>query len=227
MHLNELYTTVLKKSVRPGYSAKEKNVLYGILRRILGSIVVLLSPLSASSLHKLLNITKQKIDQVLKDLHAILDIPKVDVDPLRLHHPSFRDFLLDSTRCEDPNFCVSETQTHQVLADRCIQLMSASLKQYICGVDTLGTLISDIERSRVEQSLSAKVQYACRYWIEHIQRSGTQLYDDGHVHVFLQEHLLHWLEALGWMKKISEGVVAISSLEARLFVSLLHYFRES
>jgi NACHT domain len=220
-YLNELYTTVLKKSVRPGYSAKEKNALYGILRHILGSIVVILSPLSASSLHKLLNITKQKIDQVLKDLHAILDIPKADVDPLRLHHPSFRDFLLNNTRCKDPDFCVSETQAHQVLADSCIQLMSVSLKQYACGVHAPGTLISDVERSRVEQSLPAEVQYACLYWIEHLRRSGAQLYDDSQVHIFLQEHLLHWLEALGRMKKISEGVLAISSLEAQLSVSLL------
>lgn len=218
-HLNQLYTTVLKKSVRPGYSGKEKNALYSILRHILGSLVVLLSPLSASSLRKLLNVTKEKIE-VLKDLHAILDIPKVDVYPLRFHHPSFRDFLLDSTRCKDQNFCVSERQAHQVLADNCIRLMSASLKQYICGVDAPGTLVSDVERSRVEQSLSAEVQYACRYWIEHIRRSGTQLCDDSQVHVFLREHLLHWLEALGWMGKMPEGVHAIASLESFSSVSI-------
>lgn len=219
-HLNELYTTVLMKSVRPSYSGKEKNALYSILRHILGGLVVLLSPLSASSLHKLLNVTKNEIDQVLKDLHAILDIPKVDVYPLRLHHPSFRDFLLDNTRCKDTNFCVSETQAHQVLADSCIRLMSASLKQYICGVYAPGTLVSDVERSRVEQSLSAEVQYACRYWIEHVRRSGTQLCDDSQVHVFLREHLLHWLETLGWMGKMSEGVHAIASLESFSSVSI-------
>ena len=217
-HLNKLYTTVLKKSVRPGYSGEEKNALYSILRHILGSLVVLLSPLSASSLHKLLNVTKEKIE-VLKDLHAILDIPKVDVYPLRFHHPSFRDFLLDSTRCKDQNFCVNERQAHQVLADSCIRLMSASLKQYICGVDAPGTLVADVERSQVEQNLSAEVQYACRYWIEHIRRSGTQLCDDSQMHVFLREHLLHWLEALGWMEKIPEGVHAIASLESFSSVS--------
>ena len=218
-HLNELYTTVLKKSVRPGYSGQEKKTLYSILRHILGSLVVLLSPLSANSLRKLLNVTEEKIE-VLKDLHAILDIPKVDVYPLRIHHPSFRDFLLDNTRCRDQNFCVNERQAHQVLADSCIRLMSASLKQYICGVDAPGTLASDVERSRVEQSLSADVQYACRYWIEHTRRSGTRLCDDSQVYVFLREHLLHWLEALGWMGKMPEGVHAIASLESFSSVSI-------
>jgi hypothetical protein len=41
------------------------------------------------------------------------------------------------------------------------------------------------------------------------------------VHQFLQEHLLHWLESLGWMRKISEGIHAIASLESIAAVSQL------
>jgi hypothetical protein len=219
-HLNELYTTVLRRSIHPCYSAIEKKALYGMLRHILGSIVVLFSPLSTISLHRLLNVAKHKINQVLKDLHAILDIPKADAHPLRLHHPSFRDFLLDNKRCGDLDFWVDEKQAHQVLADRCMQLMSTSLKQDICGVDAPGMLVVDAERSRIRQSLPSEVQYACRYWTDHVQKSGTQLRDNGQVHVFLQEHLLHWLEALGWMGKISDGIYAIAALESFISVSI-------
>jgi hypothetical protein len=222
-HLDEIYTTVLKQSVAPEYTEEEKEDAFYMLRTTLGSIVVLLSSLSTSSLCRLLGFRREVIDQTLSDLHSVLDVPKDQSQPLRLHHPSFRDYLLNNGRCRDQDLWVDEKQAHQVLADRCIQLMSASLKQYMCGVDAPGTLVSDVEQSRVEQSLSAEVQYACRYWIEHVRRSGTPLYDDSQVHIFLQEHLLHWLEALGWMKKISEGVVAISSLKAQLFVSLLYY----
>jgi hypothetical protein len=35
----------------------------------------------------------------------------------------------------------------------------------------------------------------------------------------LQEHLLHWFEALGWMGKVSEGIHAIASLESITTVS--------
>ena len=111
----------------------------------------------------LLNITKQKIDLVLKDLHAILDIPKVDIYSLRLHHPSFRDFLLDNKRCKDPNLRVDEKQAHQNLADSCIRLMSTSLKQDICGLDAPGMFVTDVERSQLERSLPHEVQYACLY----------------------------------------------------------------
>jgi hypothetical protein len=41
------------------------------------------------------------------------------------------------------------------------------------------------------------------------------------VHQFLQVHLLHWLEALSWMQKVSEGIYAITSLESIIAVSQL------
>jgi hypothetical protein len=192
-----------------------------MLRHILGSIVVLLSPLSACSLHKLLAVSKQKLDQVLKDLHAILDIPNADNYPLHLHHPSFRDFLLDSKRCEDANFRVAEKQAHQVLADSCIRLMSTSLKQDICGLHDPGALVTDVLSTRVEQCLLLELQYACLYWIQHLQKSDAQLCDNDKVHQFLQVHFLHWLEALALTGKISEGIIAIISLEALILVSIL------
>lgn len=75
-----------------------------MLRNVVGSIVILLSQLSTHSLSGLLKIPKKDIDQTLEDLHSVLDVPKDQTLPLRLHHPSFRDFLLKNDRCKDPNF---------------------------------------------------------------------------------------------------------------------------
>ncbi|KAH8585299.1 quinon protein alcohol dehydrogenase-like superfamily [Bisporella sp. PMI_857] len=213
-HLDEIYITVLKHSITLEYTDKEKEEFYYILRHILGSIAVLFSPLSAHSLSRLLRVTKEDIDQTLEDLHSVLDVPKNQNRPLRLHHPSFRDFLLNNNRCKDPNFWVDEKQAHQTLTNSCIHLMSTFLKQDICSFNTPGVLVSDAESSRVERSLPPEVQYACLYWIQHFRKSGARLCDDDQVHQFLQKHLLHWLEALGWMRKISEGIYAIASLES-------------
>ncbi|OCK72991.1 HET-domain-containing protein, partial [Lepidopterella palustris CBS 459.81] len=213
-HLNEIYITVLQHSVSPEYTDEEQRELYSMLRDVVGSIVILLSPLSAHSLSRLLKIPKEDIDQTLEDLHSVLDVPKDQTLPLRLHHPSFRDFLLNNDRCKDPNLWVDEKQAHQKLAYRCIELMSTSLKQYVCGLDAPGMLITDVEGSRVEHCLPPAVQYACLYWIPHLQKSGSQLCDNDQVHQFLRKHLLHWLEALGWMQKVSEGIHAIASLES-------------
>jgi hypothetical protein len=201
-HLDEIYTTVLKYSVPSDYTGEEKEESYRMLRQILGSIVVLFATLSAHSLSRLLYVPLEDINQTVEDLHSILNVPKDKTWPLRLHHPSFRDFLLNNSRCQEPNIWVEDGQAHQMLADNCIRLMSTVLKQDICGLSASGTLIGNVERSQVEYSLPPEVQYACLYWIQHLQKSGTQLYDHDRVHHFLQEHLLHWLEALGWMGRI-------------------------
>jgi hypothetical protein len=99
--------------------------------------------------------------------------------------------------------------------------MSTSLKPDICDLNTPSVLVSDIESSRVKRSLPPEVQYACLYWIQHFHRSGARLRDDDQVHQFLKEHLLHWLEALGWMQKVSEGIYAIASLDSIAAVSQL------
>jgi hypothetical protein len=132
-HLNKIYITVLEHSISLDYMDEERAELYTRLRHILGSIVALLSPLSVHSLSRLLCIPKEDINQTLEDLHAVLDIPENQIYPLRLHHPSFRDFLLNKDRCANPNFQVDEKQAHRALTDSCIRLMSSALKKDICN----------------------------------------------------------------------------------------------
>jgi hypothetical protein len=223
-HLNKIYIMVLRQCISPDYSVDEVEELLSVLKTILGGIVTLLSPLSTQSLSKLLNKAQNDVDQTLYELHAILSIPEDPSLPIRLHHPSFQDFLFEKARCEE--FWVDEKQAHQVLADSCVQRMSTSLRRDTCGVDAPGMLVADVESSRVKQYLPQEVQYACLYWIQHLEKGGYHPTDNDLVHRFLQEHLLHWLEALGWMRKVSEGVQAIFSLEALLSVSLLHHLKE-
>jgi len=187
-HLNGIYRTVLQNSIRPGFSQQDKEKFCSALRYILGSIVVLFSSLSIDSLSRLL--VTPKLDRILKDLHAVLDIPKEPIRPLRLHHPSFRDFLLDQTRCADAHFWVDEKQAHQTLAEGCVQLISASLKQDICGLDAPGVLVAEVDNSRVERCLPPEVQYACLYWVEHLQKGSVELHDDDEIHQFLQTHFI-------------------------------------
>lgn len=96
--LNEIYLTVLKSSIQ-SYTKYKQKKRYKLLREATGAIVLLFSPLSAPSLAKLLDIGEQDIMQALDDLHSILNIPEDPTRPIRLHHPSFRDFLLDKSRC--------------------------------------------------------------------------------------------------------------------------------
>jgi hypothetical protein len=218
-HLNQLYLTVLRKSIQSSYTARELARYYSMMRQILGSIVSLSSPLSVSSLSILIQIPEQRVNRMLKELHAILDIPKGNDQPLRLHHPSFRDFLFSKDRCVDENFWIEERQAHAALAGSCTQLMSSTLKQDICGVKTPGTLAADMGKDRVAQCIKPELEYACINWIHHLAKGSTQLHDGDEFNFFLEEHFLYWLEALGWLGKVSEGIHAISLLESSFPVS--------
>jgi hypothetical protein len=215
-HLNQLYLTVLQKCIQSSYTAKELAKYHSIMRQILGSIVALSSPLSVSSLGMLILIPEQRVNRMLKELHAILDIPKGHSQPLRLHHPSFRDFLFSKDRCVDVNFWVDDKQAHAALAANCIQLMSSMLKKDICSMKAPGTLSAAMGKDRVAQCIKPELQYACVNWIQHLAKGSTQLHDDDQVNSFLMEHFLHWLEALGWLGKVSEGIHAISLLESSI-----------
>ncbi|OXV08940.1 hypothetical protein Egran_03297, partial [Elaphomyces granulatus] len=128
-HLNGVYIAVLQYSIQPGFSQQEKVTLCSMLRDILSSIVALFTPLSVDSLSWLVVIPKRRVNRVLKDLHAILDIPNDHICVLRLHHPSFRDFLLDKKRCGDSSFWADEKQAHRMLS--CIQLSDISQTRHL------------------------------------------------------------------------------------------------
>jgi hypothetical protein len=154
-HLDEIYTTVLRQSISPDYSDEEKEESYRMLKRVLGSVVILFSPLPIYLITRMLRVTKEEINLTLEDLHSILDSPQDLTHPIRLNHPSFRDFLLNKDRCGD--FWVDKKEAHQILAAGCIQLMSQTLKKDICNIHTPGTQASQVESSWIEKCLPPAV----------------------------------------------------------------------
>ena len=212
--LDKIYMTVLKDSVGTDFDEQEKEDFYVLSRNILGAIILLFSPLSTQSLSRLFEIPHQDIQQTLEDLHSILDSPDDSSCPIRLHHPSFRDFLLRQERCSDPHFWVSEMKTHEALASYCIQFMSKNLKGDIWG-----------SRAQTDQSsphthrLPAELRYACEYWVQHLKGSELQLQDNDKTHNFLRQHLLYWVEALFLCGKDSEVILAVKMMEDMTDVS--------
>jgi hypothetical protein len=217
--LDQIYAKILSDSIRGDYDEDEKKEAFELFRKIVGAITILFNPLFAAALSELLNKPMLEVSQILSNLHSILEVPENNVYPIRLLHPSFRDFLLTYERCQDPQFWVDEKQMHLDLASNCLRLISNKLKRDICGLRNPGTFMADVGSDRVEQFLPPEVQYACIYWVQHLQKSGAQLHDDDQVHQFLREHLLHWLEVLSLTGKMSESVLAITSLESVIPVS--------
>ncbi|OCL01300.1 WD40 repeat-like protein [Glonium stellatum] len=214
MELDNIYIHVLQHCLQRISNENNKSSISAFIKQCIGPIVILFNPLSVAAVSNLVNIDQRLLQKILDHLRSILDIPNDRTSPVRLHHPSFRDFYLDKLRCFDLQFCVDEKQAHRTLGDNCIRLLSTSLKQDIFGLDDPGWLVANMERGQIDQVLLSEVQYACLYWVQHLQKGDAELHDNDQVHRFLREHLLHWLEALGWMRKTTEGILAITSLES-------------
>ena len=84
-----------------------------------------------------------------------------------------------------------------------------------------GTLRSDVGRHLIEKYLPSELQYACRYWAYHLKQAEDYINDNSQPHKFLQEHLLHWLEATSLLGNTVEAIDAVNTLGLIVDVSLL------
>jgi hypothetical protein len=156
-------------------------------------------------------------------LHSVLSIPDSEHVPIRLLHLSFREFLVDPQKQGKSPFWVDEKSTHNKLASCCLQLMSrqSGLRQDMCSLVGPGVLRSNIDDRTVTSSLPPELQYACRYWISHLVQARKEMLDGDTTHLFLQKHLLHWLEAMSLMRESGRCVHLLDSLQALASVGLI------
>lgn len=209
--LDMIYITVLRDSIPETYDEEEKEEAYNYLRLVLGTVAVLFSALSVKALSRLLDVPSREVSEAIVGLHSVLDISASPDDPLRFHHDSFRGFLLNEVRCKDRELQVNEQQAHATLAKDCLKVMYSVLKENVCNQEKPGVPLSN--RDYVQQYLPPEAQYACLYWISHSIKSGQRLRDNEEVDQFLRKHILNWIEAIGWLRKTSNAIHSLRSLE--------------
>jgi hypothetical protein len=119
----------------------------------------------------------------------------------------------------NPQFFVDKKQAHHTLFTNCLRTMSNHLRRDNCNLRLPGARAAKVNRSELDQHIPLHVQYACRYWIHHLQESNIDSRDYSNIQIFLRKHFLHWLEALAVMGCMSEGVLMIKILDSMLPVS--------
>jgi len=108
-----------------------------------------------------------------------------------------------------------------MIAIKCLELMDSTegLRRNPCNLDSLGTLRGQISDQNVNECISLELQYACRYWVGHLEQSKKALKHQNDVHMFLRKHLLHWLEAMSLLGRMTEAIATITTLQSILMVS--------
>ncbi|KAK6334442.1 hypothetical protein TWF730_003656 [Orbilia blumenaviensis] len=213
-------------------------------RKIVGSIVNLADPLSASSLAGLLGKSKEEINSKLGGLHSVLSVPSDSNLPIRPLHLSFREFLVDPDKENDDYwFWINEKETHAMIAARCLEVLFAGpnkesknkrsifegLRENICSLEYPGMPRKELSNARICERLPKHAQYACRYWVYHLKHSGRRINDEDIIYEFLSTHFLHWLEALSILGRISDSIGFVDTLrslvaenEGPKFLAFLH-----
>jgi hypothetical protein len=200
-------------------NGKQKKQLIHEFKEVVGTIVILESPLSVISISALLGIFERVIKLRLSALNSVLSIPQNETVPVRLYHLSFRDFLLDPQTCEKTPLAIDGKVSHSKLATRCL-LACSSLRKNICGLQYDETPRSEIDTSLISRCLPPEVQYSCRFWAYHF----TQGDDPESIHdifAFFKTHFLHWMEAMGILGLAHEVVGIIDLLNSWVDVSFL------
>ncbi|KAE9566302.1 Vegetative incompatibility protein [Colletotrichum fructicola] len=213
--LHQIYSPILHYVLFDSYNIREKpKPLAENLRLelfdILGAVVLVANPLSQRAIAALLGIPIRRVPLRLRHLHAVLSVPRDSDTPVRLLHKSFSDFLLNPLSPSHYDYGVDAPRTHAMLAAQCIKLMKAGLRRDICDIRKPAMLRDEIDKEVMDTHIPADLQYACLYWVYHLQQCGGSLGDD--VCEFLNKHFLHWLEVLALLGNVRDGVAAIKQL---------------
>lgn len=214
--LDNMYTKVLNHSWKTAaqLESQERTERKHLFGRIIGSVVVLHDVLSTVDLALILDKSVDEVRRVLQSFHSVLDVPEDGSKPIRLLHPSFRDFLLDPARCQTDMFSIDAKEIHGRLFHDCLLLMKRRLKRNKCKLSHPGVRAYDVHKADVDRFIPRSVQYACRYWLHHLQQHGFEssagTYDD--LKDFFSTSFLYWLETLSVLHRFPEAVTMIRLL---------------
>ncbi|UKZ48115.1 hypothetical protein TrVGV298_002351 [Trichoderma virens] len=131
-------------------------------------------------------------------------------------HQSAKDFLLEKSPHQI--FSSGIELLHHTIFSKSLQLLSDTLRRNVYSQDAFGLCIDQIKRPDPDPLAAAR--YSCVYWVDHLHDSHSRkstisdLEDGGSVDVFLRRSYLHWLEALSLVESMSDGLLAMSKLEA-------------
>ncbi|UDD64869.1 hypothetical protein AFCA_012070 [Aspergillus flavus] len=193
-------------------------------RDIVGAIITLQASVSVDTLARLLGIPMSDIlDQLnsLQSLHPSLHMPTDPNALIEFLHLHFRYFLLHTTTA----LRVEKKEMHKKIADRCLYIMNSLLKENICDLPSNASEFDDIKDQTIDQCLPKHLQYSCYHWAYHVAQSNGPVSDE--VISFLEQHFLHWLEAVSIMGRIYDALGILNFLTKMPEVKLSEFLNDA
>ncbi|KAJ8058450.1 hypothetical protein OCU04_012638 [Sclerotinia nivalis] len=184
-----------------------------ICLQILAIVVIAYRPLTLNELISLMEMNNEiPLEEIIQLCGSFLVSRNRSVFFV---HQSAQDFL--SKKAARRIFPDGISKVHDKVFRNSVTIMSKTLKRNIYDLCHPGFPINKVKQP--DPDPLACIQYSCIYWVDHLKNGDPEqkkecIQDNGHIHIFLKKHLLYWLEVMSLIKKISEGIIAISSLES-------------
>lgn len=187
------------------------------LHSILDTIALAQEPLTVATLAGLVQADENSVRLVLTRMHSVLYLPEDRSKPIRIIHPTFAEFLLNSSAEKPDVLNINPNVQHASLFLRCMELIGG-LERNVCGITKPSLFFDEVPRLAdiVKTCIPAHMVYACRHWNTHMGgcASGalpTTIYDS--LQEFLAGDLLHWLEACSLLQILDDAVAALAEAE--------------
>ncbi|KAG8770381.1 hypothetical protein FRC12_004301 [Ceratobasidium sp. 428] len=209
--LDELYATAIRSGIKDEDEDNKSTI-----RLCVGAIVATSSqaPLPMSDLGRLLSkqVNTKTLRTVVKALSSVLYEHRGANGPVRVYHPSFEDYITDSTRSGD--FYVDLCHYNNLLAKSSLETMLAELRFNICGLETSHILNVDVPRldQRVQAVVPGYLRYSCLHWYGHVaQAEADSIVDQLKLFIF-GDSLVYWIEVLSLLGELEVASTSMLGL---------------
>jgi hypothetical protein len=188
------------------------------MREMLAAVMFSQAPLPLDAIASLLNMDNSRAPGFLEPFRSVIHVPAAS--PVSIFHASFPDFIVNPSRCEMNALDVS--QSHRMLAVKCLNCLNWSLKRNICNLDINKPFSPSHEPVPIHDSL----RYSCVHWASHLASALKGASADGSVgdvhgllSEFVDEHLLHWFECLSALRELESGLKSLETASKATSVS--------
>ncbi|KAF4901526.1 Vegetative incompatibility protein HET-E-1 [Colletotrichum fructicola] len=210
--LNSLYERMLERTWESNDRDRCKRILAVV--SIVYRPVTLLELMSLAELEEFRAKT-EILEEIVGECGSLLTVKDGIV---YFVHQSAKDFISGHALAEVMPFGIHHE--HNLLLSRSLEVMYKTCRRNIYDLQEPRESLDDI-RTPVPDPLGP-ARYACAYWLEHISDGGhlneqqySQVYD------FLEQHFLHWIEALSLLKSMSGGIASLFKFARAIQASVM------
>ena len=182
-----------------------------MVRSVLGAVVLAANPLSRSTIAALMRFRCDQVLRLLESIQSLLVLPEDPNHSIQPFHKSFPDFIMDSTRCTNPQFYISPNY-HTELILHCLELMGKLLKRNMCSIPdySLNSEVNNLPKRIEDSGIGGALEYACRSWYKHLITINYRTSDVvSALCDFLEEKFILWLEVLSVLGVVGDAAHAL------------------